>query len=157
MFRHILFPTDLSTSAQTVFEQVLDLARLMKSRVSLFHAYDLQIVTEAHLHDPSFTATVQELERRMEDKAIDFLEPFRFRLADAGIESELIFESGHPGRLIVETAHSQNCDLIVMGGHGHGAVHSLLLGSKSTYVLHHAHIPVLVMPIGKRPKAEQSE
>lgn len=41
---------------------------------------------------------------------------------------------------------SETSDLLVIGSRGHGAVTGLLLGSVSTYCLHHAECPVVVVP-----------
>lgn len=46
---------------------------------------------------------------------------------------------------ICELAKVDHYDLIVMGSKGHGIVSSVLLGSVSAKVLHHAHCPVLVV------------
>ena len=52
--------------------------------------------------------------------------------------------AGDPGRVLVEA--SQDAALLVVGGRGHGALASALLGSTTGYVLHHAHCPVMVVP-----------
>ena len=53
--------------------------------------------------------------------------------------------SGSPVDEIVHTAMEVRADLIVMGSRGLGTVRSLLLGSASERVLHHAHCPVLIV------------
>ena len=45
---------------------------------------------------------------------------------------------------IIDTARENDCDLIVMGSHGHGGFKHLMLGSETTRVLSHTKIPVLV-------------
>ena len=50
---------------------------------------------------------------------------------------------GHAGPILVEAA--DGADLLVVGSHGHGAMERLLLGSVSTFVVHHAPCPVTVI------------
>ncbi|MCP4226212.1 MAG: universal stress protein [Actinomycetia bacterium] len=51
---------------------------------------------------------------------------------------------GHPGRVLID--ESAGADLIVVGSRGFGGFRGLLLGSVSTYVVHHATCPVVIMP-----------
>lgn len=62
----------------------------------------------------------------------------------AEIKAHTRVEVGSPGELIVETAAQEESNLIVMGSRGFGAVHSLLVGSVSSYVVEHAGCPVLL-------------
>jgi nucleotide-binding universal stress UspA family protein len=48
------------------------------------------------------------------------------------------------GEAIIQEAH--DAELIVVGRRGRGAVKSIVLGSVSSYVVHHATCPVLVVP-----------
>ena len=51
---------------------------------------------------------------------------------------------GDAKHVLVE--HSSGASLLVLGGHGDGKVKGLLLGSATSYVLHHAQCPVMVVP-----------
>ncbi|MBO9532712.1 MAG: universal stress protein [Solirubrobacteraceae bacterium] len=54
--------------------------------------------------------------------------------------------TGSPATTILEVADEIEAEAIVLGSRGHGRVASLLLGSTSHHVLHHAHRPVIVVP-----------
>ncbi|PAA55078.1 hypothetical protein BOX15_Mlig029408g2 [Macrostomum lignano] len=54
--------------------------------------------------------------------------------------------SNSPGAAIVEVANELHADLVVLGNRGMGTLRRTFLGSVSDYVLHHAHIPVLIVP-----------
>jgi len=58
------------------------------------------------------------------------------------LQSEVIF--GHPGPVLIEQA--EGADLVVVGSRGFGGFKGLLLGSVSTYVIHHATCPVATIP-----------
>ena len=58
----------------------------------------------------------------------------------------LVAVSDDPASEIVEAAHREGCDLIVMGSRGRGRLASALLGSQAQRVLATAKVPVLVVP-----------
>lgn len=51
---------------------------------------------------------------------------------------------GHPGRNLID--RSDDADLLVIGSRGYGGFRGLLLGSVSTYCVHHVSCPVVVVP-----------
>jgi nucleotide-binding universal stress UspA family protein len=64
-----------------------------------------------------------------------------------GLEREFI--RGTPRSALASEA--DGVDLVVLGARGHGAVGSALLGSVSTWILHHVHRPVAVVPLVDEP------
>jgi len=56
---------------------------------------------------------------------------------------------GHAGHQILELARQRDAELIVLGSRGFGGVKGLLLGSVTTYAVHHVRRPLLVVPGGE--------
>ena len=53
---------------------------------------------------------------------------------------------GKPGEAICHTIKECDIALVVMGSRGMGAIRRTFVGSVSDYVLHHAHVPVIICP-----------
>ena len=62
------------------------------------------------------------------------------------------FEEGFPRTVLRSAAHDG--DLFVMGARGQGAISSLLLGSVSSWLLHHVDRPIVVVPTDAVDSAE---
>ncbi len=62
-----------------------------------------------------------------------------------GVTVQRKFIRGTPRSVLAEQA--EQADLVVVGARGHGAVGAALLGSVSTWMLHHVHRPIAVVPI----------
>jgi nucleotide-binding universal stress UspA family protein len=70
------------------------------------------------------------------------------RATEAGFEATGLAEQTHGSSwsTIVDVARDRAVEVIVVGARGHSRVRSLLLGSVSNGVVHHAGLPVLVLP-----------
>lgn len=60
------------------------------------------------------------------------------------LETEAQARQGRPSAVLLEAA--ANADLLVVGARGNGVWGRLALGSTSTEVVHHASVPVVVIP-----------
>lgn len=78
-----------------------------------------------------------KFEQLCQDKGLKY----HFYMADARHSS---------GRVICDLAKEKEADTIIMGQRGLGAISRILLGSTSDYVLHHAHIPVTIVPPARK-------
>lgn len=66
------------------------------------------------------------------------------QLAGPGRTVETSALAGRAGDAIVSLADQVEADIIVVGSRGHGTIETMLLGSVSSEVVDHAHVPVLV-------------
>ena len=71
----------------------------------------------------------------------DALARWQQKVPDVDVR-QLVVHS-HPGRALI--AASAGAELVVVGSRGRGSFRSILLGSVSHAVLHHAHGPVAVV------------
>ncbi|XP_065838709.1 universal stress protein Sll1654-like [Oscarella lobularis] len=63
-----------------------------------------------------------------------------------GIRFKSFSLSGSPGESICKAAQEYDVDAIVMGLRGENTASRVSLGSVSTYALHHASVPVIIVP-----------
>ncbi|WP_406446875.1 universal stress protein [Streptomyces sp. NBC_01613] len=74
----------------------------------------------------------------------DTVHELRQQLGGPHVEVEIIAEAGRPAQVLLDA--SKDACLLVVGTRGSGAWGRLTLGSTSTEVVHHAHLPVVVVP-----------
>ena len=65
---------------------------------------------------------------------------------DQGLEATALLVRGSTVKALLSEAERLEADLIVLGSHGHGLMHRVLLGSVSQEVLQKSRIPVLLIP-----------
>ena len=127
---------DASERALAALRWALDHADPAEDRVVAIHSWSFPTLLgpEAASIDPAI------FEREAEAVLAQVLET----TADEAVEVTGEIIRGHPGRGLVERAGTDG--LLVVGARGHEGVAGLLLGSTSTYVVHHADCPVVVVP-----------
>ena len=61
-----------------------------------------------------------------------------------------MLETGKAGKTICRVVKDEDVQLVVLGSRGKSSLQRTLMGSVSNYCVHHAHVPVLVVPHGER-------
>jgi nucleotide-binding universal stress UspA family protein len=61
------------------------------------------------------------------------------------VTDDIIVVRGNPVEEIIKCSKEKNCDLIVMGTHGHGTLADAMIGSTARRVLRRSLKPVLVV------------
>jgi nucleotide-binding universal stress UspA family protein len=115
-------------------------AALRGTHVVAVHAYRHPVSTQAgDMVPPVYD---QKALRADEDRVLaESIAGWRERYPQVEINRQLM--PGRAASALVELSH--HAQLVVVGGHGRGALSGLLLGSVSQHVLHHAGSPVMVI------------
>jgi len=143
MFCNILVAIDESPQSSAGLDLAIDLARTLKSAITLVHALDP--ATLATSADDAGSTSVMEIELdELQASAKELVEATTARVRSAGLAVEAIVRDGVPAKVILDTAMRSNCDLIVMGTHGRHGIERFFLGSCAEAVLREASVPVLV-------------
>lgn len=91
-----------------------------------------------------------EFEKQLRETTVErvhaTVEEARKQLSGPPVEVEVVVQPGRPAQVLLEA--SEDACLLVVGSRGSGAWGRLTLGSTSTEVVHHAHLPVVVVPPG---------
>jgi nucleotide-binding universal stress UspA family protein len=146
MYRHILIPTDGSALAEKAVLHGLSLAKSIGAKVTSliveapFSVYD---VPESKMRQ--MPQVFAEYADQIKRHAATVLNHVSELAKAAGVHCETVqIEHYHPYQAIISTAEESGCDLIVIASHGRSGISGVLLGSVTTKVLTHTHIPVLV-------------
>ena len=95
------------------------------------------------------TAGARMMENEIEDleTATDKinLKKYKANLMEQGYNVEIKLGFGNPKKIIPEIVNGIECDLLVMGAHGHKALKDILLGTTLDTVRHKVKVPVLIV------------
>ena len=142
--QRFLVPIDFSEDANQALDYAITLAGKLGARLTLLHVIQpLQLGGGDRGGDMGMTLPftyVQELEAEIQRSMESSLE----RVTAAGLEGDMVIVHGVPFHEIIETARTQQVDLIVMGTHGRTGFQHVLLGSVAEKVVRLASCPVLV-------------
>ena len=146
MYNHILFPIDGSEHSKKGLEHVKDLAVTHNSKVTLLYVYEVSRLTTIHPIPEANYTYINEMTSYLKKHGDTILSDAKAVLMDANVKVESLSFDGSADQVIVQCGKELDCDLIVMGTRGLGAVRQFLLGSVSHYVIHHSKVPVLLIP-----------
>ena len=171
--KKILYATDLSESARYAFAYAVSLADLYNAAITMIHVLpevpdilDKNIIgyISADRWEEIKSQNVDEarealIGKRRDHLAIrDALHQFSQNVKEshAGsgfVTDDIVVVRGNPVEQILAQAEEKNCDLIVMGTHGHGTLADVMMGSTARRVLRRSTKPVLVVRL---PEEEES-
>ena len=136
--KRILLAIDGSEHSVVVVEKAIEFAKSLNTGIILVHCHAKFPV---NLGEPYRDSQIAKIIRESEELVAPFVK--RLQDADISVEDRLMEEPA--GKMIVEIAKIEGCDLIIVGSRGLSNLTSLIVGSVATRVLQTAPCPVLVV------------
>ncbi|MFF5213107.1 universal stress protein [Streptosporangium sp. NPDC000396] len=135
--REVVVGVDDSPQCEPALAYAFEQARLRGCVLRALHAWQLPV----HAFAPEIPYDMDEIRRSQHRMVQDRLDAWREKFP--GVTVVEVVHSAHPVDALVDA--SAGADLVVVGSRGMGAVGSVVLGSVSRGVLHHARCPVAVV------------
>ena len=163
--KKILFATDLSDSARQSLAYAVSLSNLYGAGITIVHVLEETQGMEAAIAYHVGAEAWARIKKKQEDSARSAIIG-KQRAVDPGMKDaltqfyetvseneenqsfvldEVVVGRGNPVDVIIEAAQAKECDLIVMGSHGHGGLAGILMGSTAKKVAQQSKIPVLIV------------
>jgi nucleotide-binding universal stress UspA family protein len=164
--KKILYATDLSENARYAFAYAVSLANLYNAGITMIHVLpevpalldqtvigyiseeSWQKIKSAQMDDAKEALIGKKREHLAIKEALhQFSEDVKQQqqAGDGFTTDDIIVRRGNPVEEIIKSAAEHNCDLIVMGTHGHGTLEDVMLGSTARRVIRRSKVPVLVV------------
>jgi nucleotide-binding universal stress UspA family protein len=160
--QHILYATDLSANSTHAMRYASKIARQNTARMTILHVVEAPSPTTYALL--SSFLEYNEMKAKRAEQIAYHIEQIRKRLdqlceKECRYDPELVervkkieVREGFAAEEILKEARDGNCDLIVLGTHGKGALENTFVGSVARRVLRRTRRPVLVVPLPKNSK-----
>ena len=146
MYKKILVTTDGSTLGNKGVKSAIELAKSLDAELIALKVIPRYLQTYFEGSIPLDNAQIMMLEKQWEDEANAVLTKVQKQGDREGVAiSTAIVKANIISEAIVSFALKRKVDLIVMTSHGRNGIKRLILGSETTQVLTHSHIPVLVL------------
>ena len=145
-YRRILVLLDGSSRAESALPFALRLAQAEHAELIPVHAIPEPEFTEIGPPEPEDVALRAQLMRRNQRVAQDYLDRLRAHIESKGVPVRILLLQGGDARHALMNAFAdQKPDLIVMASHGHSGHMDVAAGSVATYLISHAHVPLLLV------------
>ena len=132
----ILLATDGSEDAAQATEAARDLATKSGSELHVVHVW----------HDVPSPYRHGFVKRELKRQGQEILDEQVRRIEEAGgTVTQAHLRGGRTSDEVIELSEELEVGLLVVGSRGMGTVRRLLMGSHSEEIVHHAHVPVLVV------------
>ena len=142
----ILVAVDFSDVTDAVVEAACELALDRSEALKFIHVCAPEPEFVGYGSTPVYNVNVREKELILETRKLETLVK---RVEDRGVEASSLLVEGPIVDTLLGDIEENDYDIIVTGSHGHGALFNLVVGSVTSALLHHAKVPVLVVPTKK--------
>lgn len=136
-----MIAVDSSRHAHAAAVKGFELASRLEATVGLLYVVDtaktIGEVDAGITHEDLVSVINQEAEKTLDEIISEF----------GPKNVERIIPEGHPRLEILNCAERWQADLVVIGTHGRTGLMHLVMGSTAEYIVRHAKLPVMVVPL----------
>jgi len=147
MFKKILCATELNDASDEAVKIAIQLAHQYGSKIIMLNVHE-EFLSEEELG--MLRVSIGSMKSKFEKTALQAKKEMKDILLTLNAEDvkvEFAIKAGKPQKVICDEAARTNADLIIMGTSSKPNISKLLLGTTASYVIEHAKIPVLVVPL----------
>lgn len=158
--KNIIAAIDFSNNSDNVLDSASEIAKGLGAKLWIIHAtsaessaprgalesYEYYGIVQQFSNFPFDVEKDRKLTAEKFKKELQALNSISAKFNADGIETTSLLLEGAPVDVITEKAAELECDLIVLGSHGHGELRKLLVGSTCEEVLREASCGVLIVP-----------
>jgi nucleotide-binding universal stress UspA family protein len=141
MYKKILVPLDGSPLAEAVLPHAEALAKAEGAEIVILRVPAVP-ATEFLARDPAVASIIR---KDIEEEAEDYVKAKVIELKNENIKVQGLIHDGPVPDTILAVAEESHADLIAMSTHGRTGVQRWLIGSVADRVVHHTHIPVMLI------------
>jgi nucleotide-binding universal stress UspA family protein len=141
MYKKILVPLDGSPLAEAVLPHAEALAKSEGAEIILLR---VAVTPDENLFYRN-PAEGRQITDAIEKETLDYMKTEVAKLQNEGTKVTAITRDGTIPDTILEVAEETNADMIAMSTHGRSGVQRWLMGSVAEKVVHHSHIPVMLI------------
>ncbi|XP_060081380.1 universal stress protein YxiE-like [Ylistrum balloti] len=144
--KKVLIAMDGSENAEYAFNWYMNFCHKGGNHVVLCHVADYKGLVHTPVMSLDSTLVMRMISEE-ENRIKLLLAKFTEMIKRSMVDGQVIRAVGEPGEAVVRTAKEQEVDYIVTGSRGLGTLRRTFLGSTSDYILHHSHIPVMIVQV----------
>ncbi|WP_421870556.1 universal stress protein [Motiliproteus sp.] len=165
--KQILYCTDLSKNASYAFKYAAYLSGKTGAKVHILHVVeklsnDARITLKTYVMDSTSRDDflnhridhAKDLLKHRQDYFWDVLAPSHKELREQVASVDVV--EHYPAETILRRSKELDVDLIVMGAHEKGIMHTFL-GSVAKNVLRHSRIPTMIVPIPEKEELKRQK
>lgn len=146
MKNKVFIAVDLSEQSTIIINKGIEFAKNMNSSVivaSIIPIYIDYLQSQMALIPNQW----DEIYNTQKEHALNELKKIKSKHADMDID--LLVEVGNPKFDVIEKANEVNASYIIVGTHGRTGLSHTVMGSTAEYIIRHATVPVLVVPMDR--------
>ena len=146
MKNKVFIAVDLSEQSAAIINKGLEFAKSMGGSVliaSIIPVYIDYLQSQMAL----IPAQWNEIYEKQKEQALKELNKIKDKHGD--VEIDLMVEVGNPKFDVINKSNQVKANYIVVGTHGRTGLSHTVIGSTAEYIIRHATVPVLVVPMDR--------